>query len=650
MRERIKWLAINDLALGIQLKRMDEILGGYIEGNEYLDINEVMELFVVCKYMDAQIYLSTWSETELHEYKRIVKKFKGIVGKYFNTLCEDEFCSVYKGLIHDYNKLFWEVFQSYKLFEKIEFACIKDAIEGNKYAIRNILFEKSLVDAYGEELRKELLASEKVAEWLLDEYEVYHEFKKEHLYFPKELKIDDKKEIIEKYVEWEEANLNYLQIIVSIQDKPDTLVIGDRLRLQTRKRVEKEQEKLFSEGGGFKTEINVMFGNLKENDSEFDMNPHKIVCKYDSSWIKDNLDEPTLLNNFIYWFGYVDMQWRITLVEKDVYKGIFEKSLFMRSKYAYEPGYSTRILNTLADIQMSGYYHQLENNGKQLENIYKWFFEKYLRNEFMIEGFRMNVPSSNTSYLEKCRTMLSEMDGILKQYNLYVEDGYVDQELFQISSSHMKFSDCKSSVNEKYVYGIGDEFRVACHHLFSTQSHITYVERIKKSYDTFYELLKNETIYDTDFGEYTKPIFAWLVEHRYIRLDNHEIKFNNVIRIRLLMQLNDNDVISYWHLGKELREELKIMEADNLVIFKSSLFAKKEYEYFDFYLNKATFNNGTDLRNMYLHGSQMNAPEDEKIHMSNYWIILKLFVLCILKICDDVETMSYIKKCNESIK
>lgn len=76
----------------------------------------------------------------------------------------------------------------------------------------------------------------------------------------------------------------------------------------------------------------------------------------------------------------------------------------------------------------------------------------------------------------------------------------------------MKFSDCKSVVEEKYVYGIGDEFRIACHHMFSTQSHITHIERIKNSYDSFYELLKNETIYDTDFGVHTKPIFTWLAE------------------------------------------------------------------------------------------------------------------------------------------
>ena len=83
-------------------------------------------------------------------------------------------------------------------------------------------------------------------------------------------------------------------------------------------------------------------------------------------------------------------------------------------------------------------------------------------------------------------------------------------------------------------------------------------------------------------------------------------------------------------------------------IFNEQL-SKTGVEYFDYYLNKATFNNGMDLRNMYLHGSQPNGSEDEKIHMSNYWIILKLFVLCILKICDDIETSAYIKEYNLNV-
>ena len=195
--EYIQWLSLNDFALGIQLKRMNEILNAFTEEKEYTNVNEVMELYVVCKYMDAKIYPSIW--------------------------------------------------------------------------------DKIIVDKNVETTKR---------------------FKRNHLYFPKELTVDDKKQIIEKYIDCADANLNYLQIIVNIQDNPDTLSIGDKARLKARKRVDEEQKELFSDGGNFKTEINVVFAELKENDSEFDMDPRKIVCKYNSNWIKENLDEPTLLKDF----------------------------------------------------------------------------------------------------------------------------------------------------------------------------------------------------------------------------------------------------------------------------------------------------------------------------------------------------------------
>ncbi|MBC6680884.1 hypothetical protein [Zhenpiania hominis] len=641
--EYIKWLSPDDWALGIHLKRMDALLNHYTDESEYTDINEIIELYVVCKYIDSEIFPAIWSESQLEKNKAIIKKLKGIIGKFFNCIRQEQFAALYGNIVYQYKKMFWEAFSLYKLFNKFDYTIISNAINNEQNGIWNILHEKDIVVAYGVDIRNELMLEENAAEWLLDEYEVHHSFKNERLYFPKELTLEDKKEIIKKYILYEESDLNYLRLIANIQDNPDSLVIGDKVRLQARKKVQIQEKKLFSNGTGIKTEITVIFTKMETDDPEVNVDLHNISCKYNINWIRENLDEPTLLNNFIYLFGYLDSQGRITLVEKDIYKGVVEKFLFMRSRYAYEPGYSASTLNLLADLQMAGYYQQLKENNIYLETVLKWFFEKYLKEEFSIDNFRMNTPSESTTYLEKCRTLLSEMDGVLKQYNLFVEDGYIDQELFQMSSSHMKFNDCSSAVKEKYVYGTGEIFRTACHHLFSDQSIIAHVERIDKTYDSFYDLLTNEVIYDDDFNDFTKRIIDWLIENKFIIIDNHEIKFNNLDRIQLLRQLNDNEVISFWHLSEKLRETLKIMESEGIVIFRSSLFSKHEADYFDFYLNKATFNNGNDLRNMYLHGSQPNALEDEKIHEKNYWIILKLFVLCVLKINDDLNLLERTK-------
>lgn len=77
------------------------------------------------------------------------------------------------------------------------------------------------------------------------------------------------------------------------------------------------------------------------------------------------------------------------------------------------------------------------------------------------------------------------------------------------------------------------------------------------------------------------------------------------------------------------------MEKENIVFFESSLFSKPEQDYFNFFLNKKEFTNGYDLRNKYLHGTQAN-PEDIQQHEDAYFIYLKLIVLLLLKIEDDL--------------
>jgi len=59
----------------------------------------------------------------------------------------------------------------------------------------------------------------------------------------------------------------------------------------------------------------------------------------------------------------------------------------------------------------------------------------YLKEEFKINNFIFKMPSKDSLYFEKCRTILPEVDRIFKQYNLIIEEGMIDQELIQMSSS-----------------------------------------------------------------------------------------------------------------------------------------------------------------------------------------------------------------------
>ena len=87
----------------------------------------------------------------------------------------------------------------------------------------------------------------------------------------------------------------------------------------------------------------------------------------------------------------------------------------------------------LSLMQIKLYCQVLSEFDKRLENIFKWFFEEYLWNEFGVEGFNLSIPSENSTFLEKVRTVCSEIDSILSQFNVYIENGEIDRELLEIS-------------------------------------------------------------------------------------------------------------------------------------------------------------------------------------------------------------------------
>ena len=87
------------------------------------------------------------------------------------------------------------------------------------------------------------------------------------------------------------------------------------------------------------------------------------------------------------------------------------------------------------------------------------------------------------------------------------------------------------------------------------------------------------------------------------------------------------------------------MASENIIFFESSLFSKTEQSYYNYFLNKSEFTNGIDLRNSYLHGTQANPDEMQK-HEYAYFTYLKLIILTMLKIEDDLLILNEVN--NES--
>lgn len=643
-KDRIKYYSANDIMCGRNLHNIEKLINKYNDFesiNEVKDINDIIELYNAKKYFNNEIYLSDWSKENIREYKSSIKKHFGFVAKFFKSINQEKIMQFYNNVQRNYKEDFWTLVDKFNIYKKISKEKFEVFIEATDISLYTLLKHKKIARYFGKEIRDYMLENYYTsAELLLNEYEVKHIIKKEKLHIPKELSSKDKEKIISKYIE-DDPNPNYLRLITNIQSNKDEIKISRKTLLKAKRKAESLEKIFFDENSGIEIETKVIFSDTQDEAFDIEIDKFSTTAKYSTKWIKANSDYATLLNNFIYLFEYVDYQMRCTLVNKISQMGVLERNIITKSKKDYVKGIIFNQKNVLSLLQIKSYYNELFSIGIRLEEIIEWFFKEYLAVEFNVCNFKINMPSANSTMLEKCTNIMPAMESILKQFILFVEEGKIDFELLQIRSEHLLYKNIPSLIEKKYVYGIGKEYNNATYLLFSDQSPLVYNEKVKDSYNNFFEVLYNERIKTKDYPDYCKSRISWLVDHNYILVDEQEyIKFKNKYFIMILKDLYINEVISYWKYSEQGRDIIDELQQRNVIEFESTLFSRPEQAYINYFLNKSQFNNGLDLRNKYSH-TQPDI-DDEDVHTQNYMMFLRLFILTVIKINDDFCTYDLI--------
>lgn len=634
----VKFYSSSDLACGYNLEKAETVLEEYDESYKYEDINIILEFYNIQLYLSNQCYLIRWNETTINAYQNASKSFDKQIGLYFSSIDDTNIINIYKEIQNEYYDDFWTLFKKYKLYNKISKE-IFEIILRERLDLQYILVHKIIVQKYDQIISNIIMEDIQNCEVLLDEYLVFKNTDKKY-YFPNSL---NKTKLVEMYVDSEVANLNYLELIVKSLSTND-LKLSDKLRLKAKKRYEKDMKKILKKGTFMSYGVKLSFSDIQRQPVNIEFKDHNLIFTYSKKWFKENLDYPILLiYNFIHNFMFVDNQIRFLHVHKLNSMSVIRKCLGIKGKNEYITDTVFEQLNMSAQLQIQAYYAFLNNESIKLEALYKWFFEDYLKTEFNVIGFYFNCPSTNASYLEKNRTLNSEIDSVLKQFKMWCEDRNIDLELLQMSSNHMLFKDLPSLIDKKYIYPNSEEFNIASYLLCSNQSPIHYISK-KYNQSNFYELINKNDLKIEDFHEYQHKDVKWLLDHYYIYTNIDGFLKNDIDVIWIINELYLNDVLSYHHLDKNKQKTVDILLEKKILKYENTLFSKPEYDYFNYIFNKSDFTNGLDIRNKYIHGTQ---SMDENVQKNDYYIILRMLVLCILKINDEFCLEYEIRNCGK---
>lgn len=637
---RVVFFSKEDMAGGLQLSKGEKILRNNLSKN-LIDINDVLELYHITKYIDNSLYLNNWTKEDIENFKQKSAEYKEVIKLFFSKINDQNFTVNFTNTQRGYIESFWEIIYNLNIYKKISKTIFSETLCNEPFLVHTILKYKYLVSFYENEVRMFLLNDMKSAEILLSIYEVKDNYKEEIKHLPKTLSSDDKEKIISKYLEDEGYNLNYVGLIENAKNRND-FKLSDKIRLKAKRLYQSEVDKFFKENQGIKFGVSISFpkNKAKIKDGNIDVD-NQVHYSYSADFIMSNKNPYDLFHHFDLLFEYIDEQKRIELVSKRSRVSTIENIMGVRSDNQYFRDTSFTLSEMISQGQILGYSKILSEMKTSIENLIQYMFTVSFQEKFDFpENAHFSIPISTNSFLEKIRIIAPEFESLLKQYKLYVEDGTIDFELLQISSSPTKIKDIPSLNDGKYIYfNEKNKEMVTCANMFfSDQTILTFVDPYKdKHYTCFFDLLSNEEIIFDNYEEHLKPSLNYLIDKNLIKVDDKGyIQVVNFERLYIFKDLYENDFGSYYHYPITFQKEVLRMKNEEIIFTENSLFSKSEQAYFNYFLNKSEFTNGLDLRNSYLHGTQANPNEVEK-HESSYLIYLKLIVLTLLKIEDDLE-------------
>lgn len=635
--DKVKFYSATDWSCGYELQKAEEIIRSYKNNQEY-NIVELMEFYNIVKYIDNKIYLTDWSSRDIEEIKKVTDQMKRKIYLFFDKNIEDKnFGIILDQIIDEYMEDFFEILNNKIDKVNISNKVFKKEIENHNISLKIILENKSIVKRYSLELEEIMIKQYMQSAKIIIEQYYLKEKNEKRIYIPNSLTSEDIEKILINYIKDEYADSRYVELLS--KDNKNGITINDKTKLLAKRKSIELREKIFKNSLKFETEYLVALDNDMDENEGKDEKYHneKFEYKYSKKWIENNLDFPTILNNFIYLFEYTDKEARIQLVNLHKEVETFEIMTNLNAKDSYNPNSTFETKRYLSLLQFKLYYEYLKNIGIRLEEVIEWFFNKYLIDEFGIENFTISMPSEKSNFFEKCKSILPEFDHILKEYKFLVEDGIIDPELVSISSTHMFFKDIPSMIKNKYIYLTENEDNIlTMYYLFSDQCMLKYLPSFKEKYSNFCEAIIRDKVRYDEYNEYERNSIDWLANKKLIFINEEGyIKIKNINRLIIYKELNDKEVICYWKNSKERIKELNIMIEEGLLYVNDSLFSKNEQDYFNYYLNKSEFVDGYDIRNANLHGTQEGDRKSD-IHYTNYLQIMILLVLIVIKINDEL--------------
>lgn len=631
---RVKFYSASDLSVGWEARRAAEVALAFDRAEGVAHVAEALELSNVIKFIELGLVPQSLSEEERSELSARVLTIRGAIARFFRSVEESNASCLLVGVPINYRADLLEELARQGAFERCSAASMLPALEKTGFVLRDLLESKALVKAYDAEVRSMLLADPLNGEHLVQKYLAAGT--RTPIYLPSTFSPADAKTLMGRYVDSDDAHPNSLELIARTSD--DTRAGIDRqVRFRARKRREEVVAQFFETNNGFKTGCEVQLDATQTVPATEALDGMVGKYSYSRVWLEETLDSPSILNNFQFLFDFADADGLLNLPSFYADLGVIERFMTTNGAKDYVTGVAFNLKDWSLTLQTAMYLQFLKSHDIDLESLLEWFINDYLPSELSVTGFRFQASSPTSSYLERCRHLFPEMEGLVRQFVLFIEDGVVDFDMLEISSEAVEYGDVPSALGGKYVYCVeGTDLVGVLNAVFSDQSGLTYIREDLQDVNFARLVVKNRLEMD-DFHPHQLPGVNCLMDHGVLTIKEGRVALADEDRFLALHTLWAKEAVGYHHLSEVGRAYVDDLDSRGWVTRKATLLTEAEGRYFDYMLNRK-FHNGPNLRNKYAHGAQPGG--NEEAHFASYLAAIKLLIALAIKMNDEFRLLA----------
>lgn len=139
MQERVKFFSTSDLASGYMLDRASKKLDKFQPGRTRYNVNEILELYNILKFVKAEVYLDHWTDAYRAQFLSYKSDLFKTINRYIGSLNTKNFSSKTKNIEDQYNEDFLELYSYNKLNTKISERQFSNLVSSNLISLRTLL-------------------------------------------------------------------------------------------------------------------------------------------------------------------------------------------------------------------------------------------------------------------------------------------------------------------------------------------------------------------------------------------------------------------------------------------------------------------------------------------------------------------------------